>query len=74
MKLAAHEIATPLWSKLVEFYTPELAKLRARAENPRLPEVERIDLLWQIKHIKDFLALAEPEQKKVSGAGRTATP
>ena len=70
MKLAAHEIATPLWTKLVEFYTPELAKLRARAENPLLPEAERIPLLWQIKHIKDFLALATPEQKKVSGAGR----
>jgi hypothetical protein len=74
MKLAAHEIATPLWTKLVANYEPELARLRARAENPRMIEAERIELLWQIKFIKDFLALAEPEQKKVSGAGRTATP
>jgi len=69
MKLAAHEIATPLWTKLVEYYTAKLAKLRARAENPRLPEKDRVELLWQIEFIKDFLALAEPEQKKVSGAG-----
>lgn len=70
MRLTQYEIATPLWTKLVEFYTPELVRLRARAENPKMPEAERIELLWQIKFIKDFLALAEPEQKKVSGAGR----
>lgn len=74
MKLSSHEIATPLWQKLEAHYTPELAKLRARAENPRLPEAERIELLWQIHFIKNFLALAEPEQKKVAGAGRTARP
>lgn len=70
MKLVAHEIATPLWTKLVEYHTPKLAALRARLENPRMPEVERIELCWQIKFIKDFLALAEPEQKKKeTGAG-----
>lgn len=69
MKLSPHEIATPLWSKLVEFYTPTLAKLRARAENPELPEAQRVQLLWQIKFIKDFLELAQPDPKKVSGAG-----
>jgi hypothetical protein len=66
MKLSNHEISTPLWQRLVEHYTPMLAKLRARAENPELPEADRVKLLWQIKHIKDFLALAEPEQKKVA--------
>lgn len=69
MKLNAHEIATPLWTKLVEHYTPILSKHRARLENPALAEHERVALCWQIKVIKDFLALAEPEQKKVTGAG-----
>lgn len=64
MKLTPHEIAQPLWAKLVDHYTPLLAKHRARLENPALPEVDRIALCWQIKSIKDFLALAEPEQKK----------
>ena len=74
MRLTQHEISTPLWSKLVEFYTPQLAAHRARLENPLLPEVERVALCYKIQSIKNFLALAEPEQKKVSGAGRTATP
>lgn len=68
MKLAPHEVATPLWAKLTDHYIPLLAKHRARLENPALPESDRIALCWQIKSIKDFLALAEPEQKKVTGA------
>lgn len=63
MKLNTVEAGTPLWNKLVAYYTPALAKLRARAENPELPEAERKGLLYQIKFIKEFLALAEPEQK-----------
>lgn len=66
MKLTQHEVAQPLWSKLVDHYSPLLAKHRARLENPALPESERIALCWQIKSIKDFLALGEPEQKKVT--------
>ena len=66
MKLNAFEVSTPLWQKLEAHYTPELAKLRARAENPELPESDRVPLLWRIKFIKEFLALAEPEQKKVT--------
>ncbi len=66
MKLNAFEIASPLWQKLEAHYTPELAKLRARAENPELSESDRVPLLWRIKFIKDFFALAEPEQKKVT--------
>jgi hypothetical protein len=68
MKLAPHEIAQPLWTKLVEHYTPLLAKYRARLENPSMPEAERISLCWQIKHIKEFLALGQPESKKEAGA------
>jgi len=68
MKLTQVEIASPLWNKLAEHYTPILAKLRARAENPELSEADRMPLLWQIKHIKDFLALSQTEQKKVTGA------
>ena len=70
MLLSPHEIATPLWQKLVAHYAPQLAAHRARLENPLLPEVERVALCYKIQSIKNFLALAEPEQKKVSGAGR----
>jgi hypothetical protein len=68
MKLAPHEIATPLWNKLVEHYSPILAKLRTRLENPRIPESERTELCWRIHEIKNLLALAEPD-KKESDAG-----
>jgi hypothetical protein len=64
MKLAPHEVASPLWTKLVEYHTPLLAKARARLENPLLPEPERIALCWKIAGIKEFLALGEPELKK----------
>lgn len=64
MKLTPHEVAQPLWSKLVDHYTPLLAKHRARLENPALQESERIALCYKIQSIKEFLALAEPEQKK----------
>lgn len=66
MKLNNAEIAQPLWQKLEAHYTPTLAKLRARAENPELPEADRVPLLWQIRFIRDFLALAQPVEKKVT--------
>lgn len=68
MKLSKHEINTPLWQRLVEHYEPQLATLRARLENPATTDKDRVDLCWRIKAIKDFLALAEPEQKKGDGA------
>jgi len=68
MKLNQAEIGTPLWGKLCAYYEPQLATLRARLENPATPDKDRVDLCWRIKAIKDFLALAEPEQKKGDGA------
>lgn len=65
MTLNQHDLSTPLWSKLCAHYEPLLARARARLENPQMPESERIALCWQIKNIKEFLAMAEqPEQKK----------
>lgn len=64
MKLLPSEVASPLWSKLCEHYEPLLAKARARLENPRITEAERIELCWKIAGLKDFLALAVPEEKK----------
>ena len=69
MKLNPHEVATPLWGKLVGHYTPILAKHRARLENPRLPEAERIELCWKIAAIKELFELAEPDRKAVTSAG-----
>ena len=68
MKLNPAEIGTPLWGKLVMHYEPQLVTLRARLENPATTAEVRVDLCWRIKAIKDFLALAEPEQKKGDGA------
>lgn len=58
MKLTQIEIQSGLWNKLVEHYEPQLAKLRARAENPILAEVDRLPILWQIAHIKTLLEMA----------------
>ena len=68
MKLAPHEIATPLWTKLVEHHAPLLAKYRMRLENPHLAESERIQLCWRIAAIKDFLELGQPAKEKVTSA------
>jgi len=66
MKLTTIEIQSGLWNKLVDHYTPLLAKLRARAENPSLTEAERMPLLWQIAHIKNLFEMAEtPPEKKM---------
>lgn len=64
MKLAQHEISSSLWQKIVDHYTPLLAKYRNRLENPSLPEQDRIELCWKIKNIKDLFELAEPERKQ----------
>ena len=67
MKLNQHEIATPLWDKLSNHYGAELQSLRARAENPILPQDERQGLLWRIYEIKKFLELAELPAPKGDG-------
>jgi hypothetical protein len=69
MKLAPHEIATPLWDKLERHYQAILAKKRERLENPRIGEQERLQLAWEIHTIKDFIALGKPEAKKEADAG-----
>lgn len=68
MKLNPHEIGTPLWDKLARHHADKLTKLRARIEQPRISEAERIELAWRIYAIKDFLALAEPAQKTETDA------
>lgn len=69
MRLTPHEAQSALWQKLVSHYTPLLAKHRARLENPRIEEKERIELCWRIAAIKDLFELAEPERKKETDAG-----
>lgn len=64
MKLTNMEIGSGLWNKLVDHYTPILARLRARAENPGLSEAQRIPLLHQIVFIKDLFAMAEQEEER----------
>lgn len=65
MKLTNVEISSGLWHRLVDHYTPILAKSRARAENPALSEAERIPLLYRIAFIKEFLEMAEPEERTI---------
>lgn len=66
MKLSPHDISTSLWQKLYDHYTPLLTKARARAENIEISEQERMKLLYQIKFLKEFLALAELDTKKTT--------
>ena len=65
MKLTSVEISSGLWSKLVDHYNPILARLRARAENPALTEADRLALLYKIAFIKEFLEMAEPEERTI---------
>jgi hypothetical protein len=66
MKLTPHDISSALWQKLYDHYTPLLAKARARAENIEISNEERMKLLYQIKFIKEFLALSELDNKKTT--------
>lgn len=66
MKLSPHDMSTALWQKLTDHYTPLLTKARARAENIEIGNDERMKLLYQIKFIKEFLALAELDNKKTT--------
>ena len=63
MKLTSVEASSSLWRRLTDHYTPILAKSRARAENPALTEAERLTLLYKIAFIKEFLEMAEPEER-----------
>ena len=60
MSLSPFETDTPLWAKLVAIHEAKLVKLRARIENPRISEPERVQLAWTITSIKEFLSLANP--------------
>lgn len=64
MKLNLAESASPLWQKLKEHYEAELARMRARIENPLLAEAERIGLCWRIKEIKELLEMEIPDRKQ----------
>jgi len=55
-----------LWQKLYDHYAPLLTKARARAEKIEISNEERMKLLYQIKFIKEFLALAELDNKKTT--------
>ena len=65
MKLTGVEVSSNLWQRLTDHYTPILAKARARAENPALIESERLILLYKIAFIKEFLEMAEPEERAI---------
>lgn len=67
--LSNTDIETPCWRKVKEHYTRELADMRGRVENPRIPDSERLALCWKIEMVKGFLGLGDPAQKDVTGAG-----
>lgn len=62
------EVGSPLWQKLVAHHDAELVKLRARIENPRITETERVELAWKIHTIKKFLSLGNPVAETVADA------
>lgn len=64
MKLNQAEIGSPLWQRLKAHHEQILAEKRARLENPRIAEPERIQLAWEIHTIKQFLAIGQPVAEK----------
>lgn len=64
LKLAPHEINSPLWQKIDSHYRPKLAKYRSRIESTATPAEERQELAWKIDAIKKLLALAEPSREQ----------
>ena len=61
--LAPHESGSPLWQKIEAHIKFRLIKHRARIENPRITEAERMQLAWQIATIKEFLAMGNPARE-----------
>lgn len=67
--LTPFECQSETWQKLMRHYKPLLAKYRARLESPSTEERERVALCWKIDTIKQLIALGEPDEKNVTGAG-----
>ena len=67
--LSNMDIDTACWRKLKAHCNESLTEMRARLENPRIEESERVALCWKIDTVKGFLALGDPTQKDVTGAG-----
>lgn len=64
LKLASHEVNSPLWQKIEAHYKPMLAKYRVRIESTATSAEERQELAWKIDGIKKLLALAEPSREQ----------
>lgn len=67
--LTLHEVSTPAWKKLSDYYKVVLQQKRARLESTGASAEERTQLCWQIDTIKKFLAHGEAAEKNVAGAG-----
>jgi hypothetical protein len=66
ISLTPAERDSAAWQKVEWHITARLALLRARVENPEVPEPERLGLCWRIRELKELLKLAsqpaEPQQ------------
>lgn len=62
------EAQNPVWQKVEAHVREELARARRRLEGTGTSAEERTALVWQIKTLKDFIALGSDE-KNVAGAG-----
>lgn len=69
LALTLHEVNTPTWKKLSDYYRVVLQQKRARLESTGASNEERAQLCWQIDTIKKFLAHGEAAEKNVAGAG-----
>lgn len=63
------DLDSACWVKLGDIMHARLATLRAKVENPRLTEGERLELCWRISEIKRFLDLGNLDQKRETDAG-----
>lgn len=69
LKLTPYDVQQPAWQQIKAHYEARLATLRAQLENPQWPADLRYPLVCRIDEIKGILAMGEPEQKNVAGAG-----
>lgn len=64
--LSAIERDSSAWQRIQTHLTAKLEALRARVENPTVPEADRLGLCWRIYELKELLKLgtqpAEPRQ------------
>lgn len=67
-RLSKLEIDSTTWDKVRKHAEERLAALRAKTENPRETEADRLGAAWCISELKELLKLAQPAKEKPDAA------